>query len=123
MAREHPGEQAGGGTGIAHVQHVLRLGQAAHAAAGHAPDAARMLHVRPQGTHGGGGAQHVLALQQALDARLADRQRAEHQGAVADGFIAGHPDAALQRGGRAVGGEGAGGGHDAARLAVARPFG
>ncbi len=50
-----------------------------------------------QRAHGGGGAQHVLPGQQAGDAGLADRQRAEHQRAMADRLVARHGDPAVQR--------------------------
>ena len=47
-------------------------------------------HLGAQRAHRGGGAQHVLAFQQAGDARLAHREGAEHQRAMADGLVAGH---------------------------------
>ena len=69
--------------------------------------------LRPQGAQRGGRAQHVLALEQAAHRGLAQRQRAEHQGAVGDRFVAGRADAALQAGdgagdelGRSSGGQG-----------------
>jgi hypothetical protein len=44
-----------------------------------------------------GRGHHVLAFEQAGDARLAHRQRAEHQRAVADRLVARHADAAGKR--------------------------
>jgi hypothetical protein len=46
--------------------------------------------------HRGGGAQHILALEQAADRRLADRQAAEHQRAMRDRFVAGRAQRAVQ---------------------------
>ena len=90
VARQQAAEQAGGGAGIAHVEHVGRLDQAADAAAGDAPGARppSCVDLGAQRAHGGGGAQHVLAFQQAGDLGGADGQRAEHQGAVADRLVA-----------------------------------
>ena len=106
MAGEDAAEQAGGGAGIAHVEHVLRLDQAADAAAGDAPPAGCVVHdLGAEGAHGGGGAEHVLALQQALDMGFADGQAREHEGAMADAFIAGHGDAAGEGAGRAAAGQ------------------
>ena len=69
--------------------------------------------LRPQGAQRGRRAQHVLALEQAAHGGFAQRQRAEHQGAVGDRFVAGRADAALQAGdgagdelGRSSGGQG-----------------
>ena len=59
---------------------------------------------RAQRPHGLGGVDHVLAFQQPGDAGLADRERAEDQGAVRDRLVAGHAHAALE-GARAAGGE------------------
>ena len=46
---------------------------------------------------------HVLAFEQAGDAGLADRERAQDQGAVRDRLVAGHAHAALERAGAARG--------------------
>ena len=105
MAREDAGEQPGGGAGIAHVENVIRRGQAADAATGDEPGGAVPRDVRAQSPHGGGGAQHVLAFQQAGDAGLPNRQRAEHQSAMADGFVARYGDFTGKRGAGAGRGE------------------
>ncbi len=44
----------------------------------------------PEGAHRRGGVQHVLPFEQPGDPRLAHRQRAEDQRAVADRLVAGH---------------------------------
>jgi hypothetical protein len=41
--------------------------------------------------------QHVFSGQQAVNVGLADRERAEHQRAVRNGFVARHPDGSRQR--------------------------
>ena len=106
MAGQNPGQQPRGGAGIAHVEHIRRLHQPADAAPGDAPLRVRHAHhLRTQRAHGGGGAQHILALQQPRDAGLAHRQRAEHQRAVRDGLVAGHAQRAGQRGGRPARGQ------------------
>jgi hypothetical protein len=109
IGRRQAEQQPRGGAGIAHVEHVGRFHQPAHAAAGDAPGAgAGALHLRPQGAHGGGRAQHVLAFQQPRDLGGADGDGAEHQGAVADGFVAGHAEPAGERAAGRGGAEGAG---------------
>jgi hypothetical protein len=106
MARQDPREQAGRGAGIAHVQHVGGFDQAADATPGDPPDMVIIArHLGPQRAHRRGGAQHVLAFQQAGDHCLADRQRAEHQRAVADRLVAGHAHDGAQRGRGTAGGE------------------
>ena len=106
MARPHAAEQTGGGAGIAHVEDVSGFGQAANATASDAPCAVGIVsHFSAQGTHGGGSAQHVFPRQQAGDAGFANRQRAKHQGAMADGLVARHDDLALHGGFGPSGGE------------------
>ena len=105
VARHDSGEQPCRGAGIAHIQHIRGLHQATDAAPGDAPFGPILHHLGAKRAHGGGGAQHVLPGQQTGDAGLADGQRAEHQGAMADGFVARHGDAAGERSGRAVGGQ------------------
>jgi hypothetical protein len=121
VAGQHPRQQACGGAGIAHVQHVVRLGQSADATPGHTPNAAGLLHIRAQSPHRGGGTEHVLAFQQAIDPGLADGERGEHQGAVANGFVAGHADAARQGCGRTLGAQGVLGHHQAGAISSAGP--
>src|SRR3546814_11039590 len=48
------------------------------------------------GPHGGGGAQHILALQQAGHPGRADAQRAENQRPVRNRLVARHGDAAAE---------------------------
>ena len=55
--------------------------------------------------HRGGRAQHILPLQQPADPGLAHRERAEHQGAMADGFITRNGEGPHKRGNRAGGAE------------------
>ena len=93
---QQAGEQAGGGAGIAHVEDVAGLGEGADAAAGDAPGRAVAGDVGAEGAHGGGGAEHVLALEEAVDRGLADGEAGEHQGAMADRLVAGDADAAGQ---------------------------
>ena len=61
----------------------------------HAPGAlARALDRGAERAHGLAGVDDVLAFEQAGDRGLADRQRAENQGAVRDRLVAGHAHAA-----------------------------
>ena len=55
--------------------------------------------VGAEGAHGGGGVEHVLAGQQAVDGGFADRDGAEHQRAMGDRLVARHPDGPGQRAG------------------------
>src|SRR5262249_30853946 len=70
-----------------------------------------------QRAHRLGGVEHVLALEQPGYAGVPDRERAEDEGAVRDGLVAGHARAALE-GARAARGERGFGGvvHGRARL-------
>ena len=52
---------------------------------------------RPARAMARGGAQHVLALEQARDAGAPDRERAQDEGAVRDRLVAGHAAAAAER--------------------------
>ena len=75
-----------------------RRAEAADADAVDAPGAlAGPLDRGAQRPHGLGGVDHVLAFEQPGDAGLADRERAEDQGAVRDRLVAGHAHAALER--------------------------
>ena len=71
--------------------------------------------VGAQRAHGGGGAEDVLAFEEAFDAGLADGEGCEHEGAVADALVAGDGDGAGEGGGWRLGGEGVGG-HGGLRL-------
>ena len=104
MARQDAGQQPRRRARVAHVQHIGGLHQATHAPPRHAPGARTILcHLPAERPHRGGRAQHVLAFEQAADPRLANRQGAEHKGAVADRLVAGNGDGAPE-GGRGAGG-------------------
>ena len=55
------------------------------------------LHLRAQRPHRLGGVEHVLALEQAGDPGLADRQRPQNQRAMRNRLVAGHADASRSR--------------------------
>src|SRR5262245_41464291 len=104
-ARDRAHDQAAAGAGIAEVEHAVRLPEAADADPVNAPSAfAGPLDASAQRPHRLGGVDHVLALEQPGDPRLADRERADDQGAVRNRLVAGHAYAALE-GARAVRGE------------------
>ena len=69
-AGQDAGEQACGRAGIAHVQHVFGLPQAAYAPPGHGPAFRALDDLGPQRPHGSGGTEHVIAFQQAGDTGL-----------------------------------------------------
>ena len=103
MAGQDAREQAGRGAGVAEIEHVGGLAAAAHAEAADPPDAAgsgpaSCIDLGAQRAQRGGGAQHVLALEQAAHGGFAQRQRAEHQGAMGHRFVARRAHAALQAG-------------------------
>ena len=92
--------QAHAGAGIAEIDGALGLEQPARPQPVHAPaPVAAPLDGGAEGAHGGGGRHDVVGFEQAGDAGLADRQRAEHQRAVRNRLVAGHGDAAAQRAG------------------------
>ena len=106
VRRDQAHQQARAGAGIAEVEHLRRLAQAADAAAARAPDAVgAALRLAAQLAHGGGGAQHILAFEQAVDLGLAHRQRAQHQRAVRDRLVARHARGSGE-GGRGARGKG-----------------
>jgi hypothetical protein len=115
MGGNQPHQEARRGARIAHVERRSRLQQRADTDAVDAPFAfAGALDAGAHGAHGGGGGQHVLALEQAANPRLAHGQRAQHDRAVADRLVAGHADLALegpggQEAARCGGGIGGGG--------------
>ena len=107
--RAHDQPAAGGG--IAEIEHPLRLPEAADPDAMHAPGAlAGALDLRPQRPHGLAGVKHVLAFEKPGNPGLPDRQRAENQRAMRDRLVAGHAQAALERGAGAGGKRGLDGG-------------
>ena len=109
VAGDDAEHQPRAGTGVAEVERAVRLAQPADAAAGDAPLVADLLDRRAERLQRLGGVEHVLGLEQAREARDAGRQRAEHQGAVRDRFVARDTDAALEWAG-GTGGQGPEGG-------------
>ena len=98
VPRRQPHQQPRAGTGIAEIQHVLGLGKATHADTAHMPHAILgALQGRAIGLHRLGGVQHILALQQAMDRRLANGKTAEHQRTVRDRLVARGGDGAAKR--------------------------
>ena len=97
--------QPAAGAGIAEIERLCGLREARDADAMHPPGAlAGPLDGRPQGAHRLAGIDDVLAFEQALDAGLAHRQRAQNERAVRDRLVARHAHAPLQAG-RAAGGK------------------
>ena len=96
--RHRPHDQPHAGARIAAVDHVLGLGEAAHAHALHRPVAAAVIgDLRSEGAHRLRGVQHVLAFQQPRDPGLAHGQRPQDQRPVADRLVAGHMGLAPER--------------------------
>ena len=92
-----PHHQPRAGPGIAEIEGRRGLGQSADAGPGDAPAAlAEAMGAAAERPHGRGGADHVLAFQQVLDLRLAQRQAADDQRPVRDRLVARHRDAARQ---------------------------
>ncbi len=97
MAGQDTHEQAGAGARVAQVQHALGFAKPAHAAAPDMPDAVpAALDLGAEGPHRSGGAQDVLAFEQAVDLAFADRQGGEHQRPVRNRLVAGHARVAGQ---------------------------
>jgi uncharacterized protein (TIGR02300 family) len=89
LAGEDAHQQAGARAGVAEVEHLLGLGEPGLAAALHAPAArAQPLDRHAQRAHRPRRAQHVLALEQALDQGGARGERGEHQRPVRDRLVA-----------------------------------
>ena len=100
VGRHHPHEETGAGAGIAEVEHIGGLAEAPDAAPDHPPDALLVAPgLGPQRPHGRGAAQHILALEQAVDLALAHRESAHHEGAVGDRFVARHAGGSGERAG------------------------
>ena len=90
--------QADAGAGIAVVDDALGLEQAADAEPVDPPGAgAGAGDGRAEGAHGGDRGEDVVALEQALDAGLADGERPQHEGAVGNRLVARRPDGAGER--------------------------
>ena len=98
MGAGDPDAKPHAGAGIAEIDDSLRFQQAAGSQPVDAPQAvAPALHARAEGAHGAGGRHDVLGFEQPGDAGFADGERAKHEGAVGDRFVAGNDDAAGQR--------------------------
>ncbi len=98
VRRHGPHQEPRAGAGIAEIEHVVGLRQAADAGAGDGPDAvAAALDAGPHRAQRRGRAQHVVALEQAGDARAPDRKRAQDEGAVRDRLVARHAAASGER--------------------------
>ena len=96
--RHRAHDQPHAGAGVAVVDDVLRLPEAADADALDPPLAGpEPLDRRAEGPHRPAGVDHVLALEQAGDPGLADRQRAEDQRPVRDRLVARHLGASAER--------------------------
>ena len=102
--RQDAEQQPRRGAGIAEIEDVLRLGEAADAdavARSQMPSLPRST-AAPKRAQRRGGREHVLAFEQPRDLGAADGERAQHQRAVRDRFVAGHSHGiAGQRPGRA----------------------
>ena len=94
-ARGGAEDEAHAGPGVAAVDDVGRLGEAA-APDDAPPAAAQGVHVGAEGAHGRCGAQDVLALQQPLDLGDPGCKGGEDQRPVRDGLVAGGADPAAQ---------------------------
>jgi hypothetical protein len=100
MGRDQPHQETRAGAGIAHVDDVGRLREPADAATGDAPAPLAVLRDgRAERPHGRRRAQHVLALEQALDAGLADGERPQHQRAMRDRLVSRDAHASPDRAG------------------------
>ena len=98
VAGDHAHQQPRTRAGIAHIQHILGLAERANTAADDAPNAGILaLCLGPQRPHGCGAAQHIFAFQQAVNLRFAHGERADHQRAVRNRFVARHARAAIER--------------------------
>ena len=117
VGREQAGEEAGRRAGVAHVEHVGGFGQAADAAPADAPGAGSVVvDGGAECPHGGGGSEHVFALEDAVDTGFADRQGGEHQRTMADRLIAWDADGSGEGRCRRTDDERPGGGHGKPRI-------
>lgn len=110
MAGQNTGKQPRRRAGIAHVQHISRFAQLPDSRPGYDPERTLLLHLRTQRTHGGGGAQHVLAFEQMVNRGLSAREGGEHERTMADGLVTRHTDDTTQRGSGTRHGKRTGGG-------------
>ena len=98
MRREDAEQEPRRGAGIAEIDDIRGLGEAAEPDPVDDPAPVRL--ALDAGAHRAqrrGGRQHILAFQQPADLGAADRECAEHQRAVRDRFVAGHGDPSRQR--------------------------
>ena len=101
-------------TGVAAVNHLIRLGKTTNTDAVHMPCAILIPRdVSTKGLHRLGGIQNILPLKQPGDDGLSHRHRPQNERAVRDRLIAGHVGLAVERATRAGGHRngGAVGGH------------
>ena len=107
-AADHAHHQARARAGIAEIEDVRRIGEAAEADADDAPASlAEALHRGAEGLGRRGRAQDVVAFEQALDAGLADAEQSQDHRPVGDRLVARRPQRALE-GEAGRGGEGLG---------------
>ena len=93
MRRENPEQEPRRSAGIAEIDDIRSLGEAAEADTVHDPTPIRLAHdVGAHRAQRRGGRQHILAFQETADLGAADRESAKHQRAVRDRFVAGHGD-------------------------------
>ena len=97
LARQQPGHQPHGGTGIAQVQRLSRSSQAMHTGAlNRHPTRCRSLDRHAHGTEGRQGRQTVLAFEKTADLGHTLGQGTQHDGAMGDGLVAGDADLPVQ---------------------------
>ena len=95
MAADDAHHQPRAGAGIAEIENRPGLGKAADSHAAHAPASLGMTLDRGAELAASlGGAQHVVAFEEALDPRFADRQKAENERPMRGRFVAGNAHAA-----------------------------
>ena len=97
MSGDDAHHQARTGAGIAEIERLCGLAKSAGTAPLHFPHVAALFSVRTQGRDGARRVHDVFGLEKAANACRSGRQRPENQGAVRNRFVAGEPDAALQR--------------------------
>src|SRR6516164_9535715 len=97
MACRNSHKQARPRAGIAEIDDVLRLRKSADADAVDAPDAVAFArNIGAEHAHGRSCAQHVVAFEQALDARSTDGERAQDECAMRQGLVAGYAQSPAQ---------------------------
>ena len=97
VASDHTHHQPRASTGIAEIERGIGLRQAARAAPDHFIAARGALGSGAKLRNDARGVEHVFRLQQARNACASGCQSAEHQRAMRDRLVAGHPYPARQR--------------------------